>query len=85
MRASKPAPTADTAPAHSWEDRKAKYKSIQVERDLATMLRDIAQADDVSIAVLVTGLIRPTVEERYRQVLAAKLARTQPGKRNASR
>jgi predicted DNA-binding ribbon-helix-helix protein len=83
MRASKPVPQA--APAHSWDDRKAKYKSIQVERDLATMLRDIAQADDTSIAVLVTGLIRPTVEERYRQVLAAKLARTQGGKRNASR
>lgn len=63
---------ADDTPS-DWPERKKKFKSIQVERDLAEMLKTVADADRKSIAQLVSLLMRRTVEERCRQVLEAKM------------
>ena len=60
-------------PTHYWADRKKRFKSIQVPRDLADMLLQVAQADDRSIADMIDLLMRGTIEARYTMVLEAKI------------
>lgn len=60
---------------HSWADRKKKFKSIQIRRDLAETLIQIAAADGVALHVLIDGLMRATAEERLKQVSLAALDR----------
>ena len=73
-------PTAE--PSKEWADRAARYKNIQIARDLADGLLEIGRdsVPPLSIAEVIDKLIRPTVEAKRRAVLEKKLRELDAGR-----
>jgi hypothetical protein len=71
-----PRQSKQTQPSKGWGDRKGRFKNIQIHRDLAVMLLEVAQdsSPPLSIAELIDALIRPTVAGKYRAILERRLA-----------
>lgn len=52
------------ATAKTWDQRKGLYKSVQVDRDLADLLKLVARDERKSIAEVVSQLVRKRVERK---------------------
>jgi hypothetical protein len=69
-----PRTSKQTTPSKGWSDRKGRFKNVQIHRDLAVMLLEVAQDGGLSIAELIDQLTRPTVAGKYRAILERRLA-----------
>ena len=57
----------------TWAERKGKFQSIAVYRDVAKMAAKVAKDEGISVAELTEPLLRSPLERKYRAILEREL------------
>lgn len=59
--------------SRTWKERKDRYQTVAVHRDIAKMAAKVARDEGISVAELTEPLLRGPLEAKYRKILEREL------------